>query len=137
MAEFDNIAVGDQVIVHSFPYGRRRTDAHIVEHVTKIKTQFTAGGIRFTKFGREVGGLGPWVAQAELATPERFAEVTRQTVAAAISRAQAITARVHEIARCGGVTVDDVASAAVYLQAAMEQLTPPDAAATQGGEVEG
>ena len=34
MAKFDDIAVGDQVIVHSGSYGERRTNTHTVEHAT-------------------------------------------------------------------------------------------------------
>jgi hypothetical protein len=48
----------------------------------------------------------------------------------------AITARLHEIVR-SGVTVDALHAASTHLRAAMKQLTPPDAAAPQGGEVEG
>jgi hypothetical protein len=140
MAQFDNIAAGDQVIVTSGSYDERRDNVHAVEHVTA--TQFTAGGRRFTKRGREVGGLGHWAAEAEPATPERIAEVTAQNtlliaVAAAIKQSQAITARLHEIARGGGATHDALHAASNHLGWAMEYLTPPDAAAPQGGEVEG
>ena len=47
----------------------------------------------------------------------------------------AITARLHEIVR-SGVTGDALHAASTHLQVAMRGLTPPDAAAPQGGEVE-
>ena len=139
MTTFDNIAVGDQVIVRCGSYGDRLDYVRPVERVTA--TQFTAGGRRFTKQGWEVSVICRWNAQAELATPERIAEVTaqvrmRKTVAAALRESQAITARLHEIACDGGVTVDALHAASTHLQAATRGLTPLDAAAPQGGEVE-
>ncbi len=140
MTTFNDIAVGDQVIVRSGSYGERRDYVRTVERVTA--TQFTAGGRRFTKRGWQVGGLGHWDAEAEPATPERIAKVTAQTklrnaAATALGQSQAITARLQEIARDGGATLDALHAASNHLGWAMEYLTPPDTAAPQGGEVEG
>ena len=139
MTQFENIAVGDQVIVHSGSYNGRRARAWTVSRVTA--TRFTAGGVQFTKRGFQVGGCGDWSAIAEPATPERIAKVVaenelRQRCCAVLRRSEAITARLHEIARNGGATHVALHGALIHLQAAMEQLTPPDAAAPQGGEVE-
>ncbi len=140
MAIFDSIKPGDQVIVHSGSYDERRANVHTVERV--IATQFTVAGMRFSKRGHQVGGFGQWGAEAEPATPERIAEVAaenklRQRCRAVLRRSEAITARLHEIARGGGATHVALHGALTHLQAAMEQLTPPDTAAPQGGEVEG
>jgi hypothetical protein len=71
MAIFDEIKVGDQVIIRAGGRSVRASTVAIVERV--ITTQFTAGGHRFTKNGHEVGGDTYWSASVELATPESIA----------------------------------------------------------------
>lgn len=72
MATFDDIKVGDQVIINSSGYSRRRCLA-TVERVTA--TQFLAGGRRFTKRGWEVGGDTYHSASADVATPGLIQQV--------------------------------------------------------------
>lgn len=72
MAKFDDIKVGDQVIVKSHGYGRIRYLA-TVERVTA--TQFVADGCRFTKGGRKVGSITCHDARADVATPELIQQV--------------------------------------------------------------
>lgn len=72
MATFDDIKVGDQVIVKSGGYNSRRQLA-TVERVTA--TQFVAGGYRFTKRGWEVGSTGYHATTADVATPDLIQQV--------------------------------------------------------------
>lgn len=72
MAKFDDIKVGDQVIVKPHGYGRNRYLA-TVERVTA--TQFVADGCRFTKRGWEVGRSTYHGASADVATPELIQQV--------------------------------------------------------------
>lgn len=72
MAKFDDIKVGDQVIVKPSGYGRNWYLA-TVERVTA--TQFVADRCRFTKRGWEVGRTGSHAARADVATPELIQQV--------------------------------------------------------------
>lgn len=81
MASFDDIKVGDQVVI--FP--RQKRECRYVASVKRVtRTQFVADGIRFTKAGREVGGdswLGsdsPHLACAHPVTPDLLADVSRE-----------------------------------------------------------
>lgn len=72
MAQFDDIKVGDQVIVNPHGYGRNRYLA-TVERVTA--TQFVADGCRFTKRGWKVCHSTYLSARADVATPELIQQV--------------------------------------------------------------
>jgi ribosome biogenesis protein Tsr3 len=72
MAKFDDIKVGDQVIVNPHGYGRNRYLA-TVERVTA--TQFVADGCRFTKRGWKLGHSTYLSAKADVATPELIQQV--------------------------------------------------------------
>ena len=73
MAKFDDIKVGDQVIINPGGFGRDRLRLAAVERVTA--TQFVAGGCRFTKRGWEVSRTGSYAARADVATPELIQQV--------------------------------------------------------------
>lgn len=71
MARFDDIAVGDKVIIH-------RTHSRTIATVERVSaTQFVADGIRFTKYGRKVGERDAQWHQtfAWVASPEAIAEI--------------------------------------------------------------
>ena len=73
MAKFDDIKVGDQVIISSGSFGKRCRKLVTVERVTA--TQFVAGGCRFTKRGCEVGGDIYYATIANVATPDLIQQV--------------------------------------------------------------
>ena len=72
MERFDDIKVGDQVIISPHGYGRNRYLA-TVERVTA--TQFVADGCRFTKRGWKVGSITRHDARANVATPKLIQQV--------------------------------------------------------------
>lgn len=73
MAKFDDIKVGDQVIISPGSFGKRCRKLATVERVTA--TQFVAGGCRFTKRGRKVGSITRHDARADVATPELIQQI--------------------------------------------------------------
>ena len=70
MAEFDDVKVGDQVVISNRHNTLRLAS---VEKVTK--TQFIAGGVRFTRYGREVGADSWSFSTVQQATTELVARV--------------------------------------------------------------
>lgn len=73
MERFDDIKVGDQVIISPGSFGKRCRKLVTVERVTA--TQFVAGGCRFTKRGWEVGGDIYHATTADVATPDLIQQV--------------------------------------------------------------
>ena len=74
MAQFDDIKVGDQVIIKEGNASRRIA---VVERVTA--TQFVADDRRFTKYGRKVGDGDSWYSTTALsATPELLVQVAAE-----------------------------------------------------------
>ena len=73
MAKFDDIKVGDQVIISPGSFGKRCRKLVTVERVTA--TQFVADGCRFTKRGWKVGDSTYLGARANVATPKLIQQV--------------------------------------------------------------
>lgn len=76
MAKFDDIKVGDQVIVKTGGYASGYSGNWYLATVERVTaTQFVADGYRFTKRGWEVGRTGSYAARADVATPELIQRV--------------------------------------------------------------
>lgn len=126
MATFDEIKVGDQVIINAGGYKNRRRLA-TVERVTA--TQFVAGGCRFTKRGWEVGGNTYHSASANAATPELVKQVeAEQRYRKALQQLQGRIGTIGDLWREIDRSYDSckwaatLEAAALHLEAAVEQL---------------
>ena len=76
MAKFDDIKVGDQVIIKPGGYASGYSRNWYLVTVQRVTaTQFVADGCRFTKGGWKVGGSTYHAARADVATPELIQRV--------------------------------------------------------------
>lgn len=79
MASFDDIKVGDEVVIHP-PNSRMSNSPRYVAKVERVtRTQFVAGDYRFRKdSGSYIGGDGWHFAHVYHLTPELLAAVTME-----------------------------------------------------------